>query len=180
MDTLLTDRIAPTLDRTTRQQTFDRVLAEYGPALARLARAYEYRPAVAEELQQEIALALWQALPAFRGESSEKTFVFRIATNRALTHVAQRAPAAADLEAALDVPDAGPGPESVASAAEQSARLVAAVAALPLSLRQVVSLALEGLSQAEIGQVLGLAENNVAVRMHRAKAALRERLGVER
>jgi RNA polymerase sigma factor (sigma-70 family) len=178
VDTLLTARIAPPLDRTLRQQTFDRVLAEYGPALARLARAYEYRPAVAEELQQEIALALWQALPSFRGESSEKTFVFRVATNRALTHVAQRAPAAADLEAALDVPDAGPGPESAASTAEQSARLVAAVAALPLSLRQVVSLALEGLSQAEIGQVLGLAENNVAVRMHRSKVALRERLGV--
>jgi len=164
----------------TRQQNFERVLAHYGPALARLAGAYESRRALRDELQQEIALALWQALPAFRGESSEKTFVFRVATNRALTHIAQRGPAQQDLDSALEVPDGRDGPETRASATQESARLVAAVAALPLSLRQVVSLALEGLDHAEIANVLGLTENNVAVRMHRGKAALRERLGASR
>lgn len=165
------------MDRATRQQDFERVLALYGPALGRLAGAYESRRALREELQQEIALALWQALPSFRGESSEKTFVFRVATNRALTHIARRGPAALDLEAALEVPDGRDGPETRASASQQSVRLVAAVAALPLGLRQVVSLALEGLDHAEIADVLGLTENNVAVRMHRGKAVLRDQMG---
>jgi RNA polymerase sigma factor (sigma-70 family) len=165
------------VDRTARQRNFERLLADYGRVLARLASTYESRRALQDELQQEMALALWQALPSFRGESSEKTFVFRVATNRALTHIARRSPAAHDLESALAVPDGRDGPETRASASQQSARLVAAVAALPLGLRQVVSLALEGLSQAEIAHVLGLTENNVAVRMHRGKTVLRERMG---
>jgi RNA polymerase sigma factor (sigma-70 family) len=165
------------VDRSARQRNFERVLADYGRVLARLASTYESRRALQEELQQEIALALWQALPSFRGESSEKTFVFRVATNRALTHIAQRSPAAHDLESALEVPDGRDGPETRASASQQSARLVAAVASLPLGLRQVVSLALEGLNHAEIAHVLGLTENNVAVRMHRGKTVLRERMG---
>ena len=109
------------VDRQTRQRTFERVLADYGPALARLAGAYESRQALREELQQEIALALWQALPSFRGESSEKTFVFRVATNRAMTHLAQRAPAATGLEAAVDLPHGGDGPDDQADARQRSA-----------------------------------------------------------
>jgi RNA polymerase sigma-70 factor (ECF subfamily) len=33
-------------------------------------------------------MALWNALPSFRGDCPERTFVFRVAHNRALTHVA--------------------------------------------------------------------------------------------
>jgi DNA-directed RNA polymerase specialized sigma24 family protein len=44
--------------------------------------------------------------------------------------------------------------------------------------RQVLTLALEDLSHAEIGSVLGIRENAVAVRLTRARQALREALGV--
>ena len=43
--------------------------------------------------------------------------------------------------------------------------------------RQVVTLLLEGLSHREIADVLGVTENNVAVRATRARAALRVLLG---
>ena len=43
------------------------------PALRRLAGAYMEQPADREDLFQEIAVALWQAIPRFRGESSERT-----------------------------------------------------------------------------------------------------------
>ena len=46
---------------------------------------------------------------------------------------------------------------------------------LPLGSRQVLTLALEGLSHAEIGEVLGLSDNAVAVRLHRARAHLKAR-----
>lgn len=150
------------------------MLAEHGPALARLAAAYERRPAVREELLQDIAVALWQALPSFRGDASMRTFVLRVATNRAMTHLARRPPSAASLEEAAELPDGAPSPEAAAEAAGRSARLFAAVAALPLPLKQVVSLALEGLATAEIAAVLGLGESNVSVRLHRGKAKLRE------
>ena len=62
----------------------ERVLRAHAAALARLAASYEARPALREELLQDIAFALWRALPSFRHEASEKTFVMRIATNRCL------------------------------------------------------------------------------------------------
>ena len=57
-----------------------------GPRSRHLALAFSYEAvaSVREELVQEIALAIWQALPRFRGECSERTFVFRIAHNRGL------------------------------------------------------------------------------------------------
>lgn len=164
------------MDRNTRQQQFERLLAEHGPALARIASAYENRPALREELLQEIAVALWQALPGFRNEASEKTFLLRVATNRAITHLARRPPPMVELEQAAEVADAGPSPEALAVAADRSARLFAAVSRLPLALRHVMSLALEGLGPTDIAAVLGITEGNASVRLNRAKARLREGL----
>lgn len=56
------------------------------------------------------------------------------------------------------------------------ARLFAAVRALPLGQRQVVSMHLEGFSNREIGDALELSDGNVAVRMTRAREALRRAL----
>ena len=42
--------------------------------------------------------------------------------------------------------------------------------------RQVLVLSLEGLSHREIADVVGITENNVAVRLNRARTAVRERL----
>ena len=60
-----------------------RLLHEHDRALRRLAASYERDPSRQQDLVQEIWLAVWQALPRFRGECSERTFVFRIAHNRA-------------------------------------------------------------------------------------------------
>lgn len=68
------------------EERFTRIMREYGPAWSRLAFGYEKGEAAREELVQEIALAVWQALPHFRGECSERTFIYRIAHNRGLTH----------------------------------------------------------------------------------------------
>ncbi len=159
---------------------YDEVLRAHGAALRRVAGVYERDPAQREDLFQEICLALWQALPRFEERASMKTFVFRIAHNRGLTHRwRRRASAAAALEDVAEPRDPSPNPESAASRGERSALLLEAVARLPLNYRQVVTLTLEGLSQAEISDVLGITENNVAVRVTRARQSLRETLGVK-
>lgn len=53
-------------------QRFERVVREYGAALARLAAAYAPDRANRDDLSQEILLAIWRALPRFRGESSTR------------------------------------------------------------------------------------------------------------
>jgi RNA polymerase sigma-70 factor (ECF subfamily) len=159
-----------------RDPAFERLLAAYGPALARLAGSYERVASRREELLQEIALALWQALPRFRGECSERTFVYRIAHNRGLTHASRRPPADQpidDLPESRQPVDPRPHPEQKVAERDRQGRLTAAVQRLPLAHRQVITLMLEDLSQAEIAEVLGITENNVAVRLNRARAALR-------
>src|SRR5580692_8226762 len=84
--------------RHALEQRFERIHDEHGAAISRLADSYEAVAGIREELAQEIALAIWRALPHFRGECSERTFVFRIAHNRGLTHVRRRRPTQQSLD----------------------------------------------------------------------------------
>jgi RNA polymerase sigma factor (sigma-70 family) len=160
----------------TDEERFARLVREHGPALRRLAAAWERDAAAREDLLQEILFALWRALPRFRGEASERTFVLRVAHNRALTHRFRAPPRAAALESAAEVSDPAPSPEAVAVAEQRRQQLTAALRRLPVPLRQVLVLGLEGLSRAEMAEVLGITENNATVRLSRARRALQEEL----
>ena len=78
-------------------QWFDRLIAAHGPGLRRLAQGYADGPADADDLFQDICFALWRALPSFRGESTERTFAFRIGHNRGLTHRSRKRTPPAEL-----------------------------------------------------------------------------------
>lgn len=159
-----------------REEQYRRILEQYAAGLRRVAASYQTDPSRRDDLFQDICLALWQALPHFRGEASERTYVFRVAHNRGLTDRARRRPRETEVEAADDVADPRPDPEDEADARSRSRRLQAAVRRLPLKLRQVVALRLEGLGQRETAEVLGITENNVAVRLNRAKKVLQSLL----
>lgn len=168
--------------RRTLERQFNRIIGEHGPAISRLAYSYENVAGVREELVQDIALAIWQALPHFRGECSERTFVFRIAHNRGLSHVWKRRPAHRPLEELEDFEepvDPRPHPEEQTANIHDRARLMSAIQSLPLTQRQIIVLMLEGLSHAEMAEVLGITENNVGVRLNRARKALKVALGVK-
>jgi RNA polymerase sigma factor (sigma-70 family) len=169
-----------TESRGALEEQFDRILGEHGSAISRLAYSYEATASIREELMQEIALAIWRALPHFRGECSERTFVFRIAHNRGLTHVRRRRPpqqSLDDMEEADEPMDTRPHPDEHLAQTKQRERLTAAVQSLPIAHRQMIVMMLEGLSHAEIGEVLGITENNVAVRLTRARKVLKETMG---
>lgn len=156
---------------------FDRILKANAPALARLAAVYTDNIGDRDDLLQDIAMALWQALPGFREECSERTFLFRIAHNRAVGYIARKRLAAGVPLDEMEVPDPSPSAEQKLLREQQGQRLIDAVRRLPLSLRQVVTLTLEGLDYAETAAILGVSENNVGVRMSRAREILRKLLG---
>ena len=85
----------------------------------------------------------------------------------------------ADLDEAEEMADPRLDPASELEEGERRDRLREAVRRLPLAARQVVVLSLESLSQREIGEVLGITENNVAVRLTRARKLLRQALETE-
>jgi RNA polymerase sigma-70 factor (ECF subfamily) len=156
----------------------ERVVREHGDLLARVAWGYVDNANDVDDLMQEILMALWRALPRFRGDSSERTFVLRVAHNRGISFsIARRrfrtVPETEQLR------DPAPLAEALLIEEQRHDQLMRAIRTLPEMQRQAVMLHLEGLSPREIAQVQGTSENNVGVRLTRARKALRARLGEE-
>jgi RNA polymerase sigma-70 factor (ECF subfamily) len=160
-----------------QDERYVRAAETLGPALERLARAYEADADQQKDLLQDIHFAVWRSFARFDGRCAEATWVYRVAHNVAATHVASRKRRRAGGMATLDeldsVPDpAQPDPEAQTAERQALARLTALVRALDVPDRQVVLLYLEGLDAAAIGEVCGLNANAVGVKIHRLKALL--------
>jgi RNA polymerase sigma-70 factor (ECF subfamily) len=155
------------------QQTFQALVREHRSLIARIAASYEADPELARDLTQEILLSVWRAVPRFREQSSWRTYIARIAHNRAVTHVARAAgrPISVEMPETLACP--APHPEAVALEGDRWRSVLKAVQQLPLAYRQVATLTLEGFAPPEIAQILGLSVNAVAIRSTRARTQLR-------
>ena len=149
----------------------EKVLREHGGSLGRVAASYAPPGPDREDLRQEIALALVSALPRFRGDSSLRTYVLRIAHNCGIRYaVARRRNSMEASDQAVELQT----PEAAAAARQDAERLATAIRTLPIGLRQVLVLRLEDLSHREIADMLGTTDNAVTVRLHRARTALRQ------
>ncbi len=153
---------------------FNEAWQTHKAAIARVVQSYEAIPAMQEELQQDIAFAIWRSLPRFNHQSSLKTYLLSIAHNRAISHVAKHAREARTTSSDDVVLKGSDCPSSNLEANRQQNRLIAGLQQLPIAQRQIVGLALEGLSYEEIAEILGITVNNVGVRLNRAKKALKE------
>jgi RNA polymerase sigma factor (sigma-70 family) len=160
------------VDDAERRAAYEDLLRRYMAPLRRL--AWSYVREGAEDLFQEIAMALWTALPRFRGDSSERTWVYRIAHNTAISFVAgrrRRAEREVSDETAHE-PVAAASAEADLIEHERRARLWQAVRGLELVDRQIVTLHLEGLSAAEVSSVTGVSAAAVATRLTRIRQKL--------
>ncbi|WP_369743974.1 RNA polymerase sigma factor [Pseudidiomarina sp. PP-1MA] len=149
------------------------LVKSYWPRMVRAASGYEANPALRDELAQEMAFAVWRGLAQFQGESSVNTYIYRIIHNVAVDHI-RRASRQPQTEQQDDLVADHQCPEHLLTHAQQHSQLLAAVQQLPMSLRQVMLLKLEDLSNIEIGETLGLSESNVGVRLNRGKQQLTE------
>jgi RNA polymerase sigma factor (sigma-70 family) len=146
--------------------------AEFGDALARLARVYEADPDLRRDLLQDIHLELWRSLPRFAGQCSLRTWVYRVAHNVAISRsLRKRRANLVSLEAIADLPSAEPE-DLAATDAGNVARLYALIRQLAPPDDQVMLLYLEDMDAASIGEITGLSARAVATRIHRLKAVL--------
>jgi RNA polymerase sigma factor (sigma-70 family) len=155
---------------------FERIVGDYGPLISRIAMSYEADPAHREDLVQQIFLAVWQALPSYRADASLKTFIARIAQNRAISFVAKQVRQGPVAELPEQIEADEPDPEQSAIQASERKVLLDATRRLPLPQREVIILVLEGFSYAEIADMLSIAPNALALRLSRAKASLKAML----
>ncbi|MCZ6503818.1 MAG: RNA polymerase sigma factor [Gammaproteobacteria bacterium] len=153
--------------------SIEKILAEYGHAMSRVAASYEANPALREEVLQDIALAVWQSLPRLQEPGKAKAFVLRIAHNKSVDHVARQVRQVKS-SAQADETAAKTNPETELSEDQGQTRLLMAVRRLPIRHRQVVSLLLEGMSYKEIAEILDISASNVGARVNRAKTQLKE------
>jgi RNA polymerase sigma-70 factor (ECF subfamily) len=176
---LLSYSLNPTSDY---QKVFTQWMTEYEKLLRHIINGFEAKPAIQDELFQEIALNIWRALPNFRNDSAVKTFVARIAHNVLATHVAK---AVKSIKADQDIDELSqeaehdqiqPTPYQSLDKQQRQQRLAQAIRQLKLDQQQVITLALEGMSYQEISEVLVITTNLVGVRLQRAKKALAQLL----
>jgi RNA polymerase sigma-70 factor (ECF subfamily) len=128
----------------------------------------------AMDLTQDSFLKAWQALPGWRPEARFRTWLLQIARNASLDVLRRRSLATfVPIDEALELPGAGPTPETQAVMMQDLRLLEAALLRLQPDHREVLLLReLEGLSYEEIASVLGVAEGTVKSRIGRARAAL--------
>lgn len=132
----------------------------------------------AMDIVQETFIRASRGLDGFRGESSFRTWIARIAIHESRTWLRRRSRRReVSLEAAPPRASAGDGPEAAAVRSDLAERAFALVRTLPERQREVILLrTTEGFSYREIAEILGTSEVSCRVSYHHGMAKLRERL----
>jgi RNA polymerase sigma-70 factor (ECF subfamily) len=155
------------------QRRFERLTGEHGGIVSNICRSYCGRADDREDLAQEIVVALWRSFPRFDGRVRFSTWMYRVALNTAISfgrrenvrmrHRTDRDP---DLLASRDAP----------VASNDVAFLYRFVAGLDGLNKALLLLYLEDDTYREIADVLGLTETNVATKLNRLKAKMKNAL----
>lgn len=173
--------VARVLDGDTA--AFEIIMRRHNQRLYRAARAILRDPDEAEDVMQEAYVRAFQHLRQFAGRAKFSTWLTRIAVHEALARVRRRRHhhyEANDDEQngeTMHWASRAPDPEQEVAAAQTNSLLEAAILALPDNFRAVLMMRdVEELSTIETAEALDLTEENVKVRLHRARALLRREL----
>lgn len=164
------------------REAFEEIYHRYSTLVYNLALRMAGDPEQAADLTQEIFLRIYRHLGKFRGRSTLKTWVYRVALNHCRSRLARRRPAPQSLsgedgEPERQIADPRRGPEELAMAEDEGRRVTEALARLPAPFREAVTLRdLEGLSYQEIAEILRVRIGTVRSRIARGRDRLRELL----
>lgn len=150
---------------------FNKLLQESQMILVKVCMQFTDRqPDSIKDLYQEIAINLWESMPSFRGDSSQTTWVYRIAINTAYMELRKRA--RQNLFVDLDQQML----ESLAEEAqdERTQILYDIIDRLPKNERTIFYLYLDDLSISQIADILGRTEAAVRQKIYRIKNKIRE------
>ncbi len=169
---------------------FEELVRRYRDRVYRLARGMTTSDAEAEEVVQDTFLNLFRHLESFRGEAAVSSWIFRVAANAALMRLRRlrRKPLLSLEDTRPDFSEDGthyidpPGdwarqPEQTLLSRELGAQIEAAIAELPEKYRLVLLLRdVEGLSNEEVADTLGITLPTVKSRLHRSRLFVRDAL----
>jgi len=165
------------------KEAFDTLVERYRSKVTRLAMRFTRDPDEAEEIQQEVFLAVYQKLGQFKGNSAFSTWLYRVTVNASLMRL--RARPNRELipldsfgeEPVLKDEDDQPGVYDHIITEQSLARIENAITPLPDEFKTVIILRdIEGFSNEEAAEIMDLSVAAVKSRLHRARSCLRERL----
>jgi len=179
----LTDEEVVTRILNGETALFEILMRRYNQRLYRVARSILRDDGEAEDVMQDAYVRAYQHLRQFAGRAKFSTWLTRIAVHEALAraHRGKRYDALEGLSAvqgeAMKFASAAPSPEQEVATAQSHAILEEAILSLPESYRTVLMMRdIEELTTAEAAESLDITEQNVKVRLHRARALLRREL----
>jgi RNA polymerase sigma-70 factor (ECF subfamily) len=158
---------------------YEIIMRRYNERLYRVSRAILRDGDEAEDVMQDAYVRAYKSLASFEGRSSFATWLTRIAVNEALHRKKQRMriePIEAE-DHIMELAALGDSPEQQYGRQEITGILEQAIAALPEQYRIVFMLReVEEMSTEETAEALELSEENVRIRLHRARALLKKYL----
>jgi RNA polymerase sigma-70 factor (ECF subfamily) len=164
-------------EQTNQDGLYGDAVDQFGPALERLARAYEADSEKRRDLSQDIHFQLWRSFQRYDFRCSLRTWVYRVAHHVAVSHVIRERRTFSNL-VGLEELEVLPDKVDAQSAADQRMdlnRLSALIQRLKPLDRQVIVSYLEDMDATSIGEITGLSPANVAMRIHRIKNILAKR-----
>lgn len=161
------------------ERSFDELVSRHARrTYGMVARILADRTA-AEDVVQETFVRAWRGLSSFRGDAQFSTWLYRIAVNEANRHLARetRRELVSYEDVMMKVPDISADVPRRAESSETRRQLERLLAELPGNYRAPVVLRdVEGLSNEEAADLLGLDLRNFKSRLHRGRMALRKAL----
>lgn len=149
---------------------FQEVYRDHAGLLVRVARGFTGDRADRDDLFQDILVALWEALPHFKGQAKLSTYVYRVAHSTALNWKRSRQRYRQKVERFAVAPPVAAEPAGPDR--ERLDWLYARIRELPPADRTLIMLYLDQVPYAEIAEITGLTESNIGVRLHRIKQQL--------
>jgi RNA polymerase sigma-70 factor (ECF subfamily) len=147
---------------------FEILVRRHNQRMFRAARAITRTDVDAEDVLQQAWLCVYKNLAQFRGDASFPTWATRIAVNEAIALTRKRPMVAEVVDAASEA-----APDTDLARAQVGALLEHCLANIPQGNREVMVLRdILELDTAETAACLGLTEEAVRVRLHRARAAI--------
>ena len=150
------------------------LVRRYNQRVFRVARSILLDEDDAEDVVQDAHVAAYERLATYRGPGAYGAWLTRITVRKALELLRKKRRLVSDSDALEDVVDPAPGPDARLAAREMGRLAEAAIDGLPPPYRVVLVMRdVEKMSTRQAAEALGLSEENVRVRLHRARADLR-------
>ena len=167
---------------STQVHEIEDIMQEFGQDLLQLVYAYVKNQTIAEDLTQEIFVKCYQALPTYKGKSTMKTWLWRIAINHSKDYLKSwyNQKVLATEEQLFSLQESKENVEHTVIQQDEDDRLAEKVMQLPVLYREVIYLFyFEELTIKEVAQVLAIKSNTVKTRLRKGKALLKEQLEVQ-